>query len=169
MRESASGKLRITGTPEATWLRPTTPNDLEFVASVTEQAMRGYVEQLFGRWDDVEQRRHSDACCHDRECRIVMVGSVAAGLLFVRHEPSELVLGRIYLMPDYQRSGIGTHLLRELLATAEREGKPLRLRALVNNPVRRLYERMGFRLTHSTDHHHHFEYVPLGRAGVSGS
>jgi ribosomal protein S18 acetylase RimI-like enzyme len=87
-----------------------------------------------------------------------MVGTVAAGLLLLRTEPSELFLGRVYLVPEYQNSGIGTHLLRQLMIRAEREQKPLRLRVLVNNPARRLYERVGFRLTHSTEHHHYFEY-----------
>jgi GNAT superfamily N-acetyltransferase len=159
VKDEMTGEARLTCGLDAVALRRAAPDDRGFAYNVTEQAMRTYVEALMGSWDEEAQRRQSDACCHDPACRVVMVRSVAAGLLFVTEGPSELFLRRIFLLPDYQRSGIGTHLLRQLRDRADREQKPLRLRVLVNNPARRLYERVGFRLTRSTDHHHHLEYL----------
>ena len=160
MGTQGTGEAQFRFSFQGVQVRPATPRDGDFVFNVTEQAMRPYVEQLFERWDDAAQRSSSDACCVDSGCRIVNAGTVAAGLLFVREEPSELFLSRIYLMPDFLKSGVGTYLLQQLRDRADSEQKPLRLRVLVNNPARRLYERVGFRLTHSTEHHHHFEYVP---------
>ena len=125
--------------------------------------MRSYVEQAVGTWDATEQRQQSDQVCGIDGCSIIVVDDVQAGVLVVRDQPSELYLARLFLLPEFQRQGIGTHLLLQLRARAETECKPLRLRVLVSNPARRLYERIGFRLTHSTSQHHYLEYMPRSR------
>jgi ribosomal protein S18 acetylase RimI-like enzyme len=50
------------------------------------------------------------------------------------------------LVPHTQRRGSGTALVGEAMEDAAGRGVPLRLSALVNNPARRLYERLGFRV-----------------------
>ena len=47
-------------------------------------------------------------------------------------------------MPDHRNTGIGTSLLTELLAEAERAKKPVRIHVEQFNPARRLYDRLGF-------------------------
>ena len=50
----------------------------------------------------------------------------------------------IALLGEFRGRGIGTRLLEDLLAKAEREGKPVRLHVEPFNPALRLYERLGF-------------------------
>jgi GNAT superfamily N-acetyltransferase len=131
-----------------------TPADKEFAFTVTEAAMRVYVEQAFGPWDPNDQRRRFDEVFNAATYQRIMVDEVPAGILVVEDRPAEILLARIFLLPAFQRRGIGSALIKELIDRAGADRKPLRLRVLrVNVAARRLYERLGFVLTGSTAVH----------------
>lgn len=51
----------------------------------------------------------------------------------------------VYVVPSHRRSGLGTRLLEHLLAWGREAGcERCSLNALVGNPARALYERLGF-------------------------
>ena len=64
---------------------------------------------------------------------------------------------RIYILPEHQSRGIGTHLVSELLAGARAAGLAVRLRVLKGNPARRLYEKLGFTVTREIETHDYME------------
>ena len=75
---------------------------------------------------------------------LIVSGAEVLGRLYVdRGEQAWTVLD-IALLPQHQRQGIGTRLLRQLLAEAVTAGKPVRLHVEQANPARRLYQRLGF-------------------------
>jgi ribosomal protein S18 acetylase RimI-like enzyme len=55
-------------------------------------------------------------------------------------------LGSFYVMPGMQRRGIGTQVLRTLLAHAADQSKAITLAVVKINPARRFYEKHGFRI-----------------------
>jgi ribosomal protein S18 acetylase RimI-like enzyme len=128
-------------------LRAAKADDQALTYVITEDAMRGYVEQTWGRWDPDEQRRkHADDFTPATH-RIVLVGDKAAGLVALEDQPDHLWLVKLYLRAPYRGRGFGSQLLRDVLAAARAQGKPVRLRVLrVNTGARRLYERHGFRV-----------------------
>jgi ribosomal protein S18 acetylase RimI-like enzyme len=69
---------------------------------------------------------------------------VPAGRLYVHRRPKEIRLVDISLLPEHRNAGIGSDLLRELIAESNAAGKPLRIHVEKNNPALRLYERLGF-------------------------
>jgi GNAT superfamily N-acetyltransferase len=142
-------------------LVPCSADDKSFVFEVTEDAMRSYVEQAFGSWDRDRQRHRSDALFDPATYRLIVADGRRAGILVVENRPAEVFLARIFLLPDFQRRGIGSVLVRQLIDRAAAERKPLRLRVLrVNVDARRLYERLGLILTASTSDHHYLEHLP---------
>lgn len=50
----------------------------------------------------------------------------------------------IAVSPDFRRQGIGTHLLKQILAMAQDRFGAVSLSVRADNPVVRLYERSGF-------------------------
>jgi ribosomal protein S18 acetylase RimI-like enzyme len=75
---------------------------------------------------------------------LIVNGAEVLGRLYVdRGEQAWTVLD-IALLPQHQRKGMGTRLLRQLLAEAVTAGKPVRLHVEQANPARRLYQRLGF-------------------------
>ncbi|MDY7226282.1 GNAT family N-acetyltransferase [Hyalangium rubrum] len=78
------------------------------------------------------------------EHQLVLVEGHPAGRLWVAHEPAELRLVDLSLLPTHRGAGVGTALLRVLQEQAARAGTPLRLSVAQDNPARRLYARLGF-------------------------
>ena len=65
------------------------------------------------------------------------------GYGFVDEDVPELSMA---LLPGYRGKGIGTKLLRHLLAEAEKRYAAISLSVSESNPARRLYEREGFKV-----------------------
>ena len=82
----------------------------------------------------------------DASFDVVLVGGEPAGRLYVHRGPSEIRIVDIALLPEHRGSGIGSSLLRDLLAEADESGKSVTIHVERMNPALRLYERLGFSL-----------------------
>lgn len=67
------------------------------------------------------------------------------GRLYVSRWEREIRLVDVALAPEARGRGIGTSLLRDLLAEGERTGKTVSIHVERFNPALRLYRRLGFR------------------------
>ena len=105
--------------------------------------MRLYLQEL-GVWDEQQQRASFATQWKREEVRIISVDGKDVGWLQVADLPTEIRLQKFFVSPQYQRSGIGSEVLGNLLATWRSTGKKIVLKVLKNNPARRLYERLGF-------------------------
>ena len=70
-------------------------------------------------------------------------------------------LGEFYLMPERQRRGLGTRILRHCLSLADDAGLPVCLEYLKWNPAGTLYRREGFVVIGETDIHYQMQR-PVG-------
>jgi GNAT superfamily N-acetyltransferase len=87
------------------------------------------------------------------ECAEILVrAGKAVGLLKVARDGLDWELIQIQLVPEFQGRGLGTQILRGLVAEARRAGASVRLSVLQRSPARRLYERMGFTVVEETEH-----------------
>jgi ribosomal protein S18 acetylase RimI-like enzyme len=68
----------------------------------------------------------------------------AAGRLLLNRQASELRIVDIAIIPELQRQGIASAVLKSLIAEAEAAGMPLRLSVWHSNPALGLYQRLGF-------------------------
>ncbi|WP_233157121.1 MULTISPECIES: GNAT family N-acetyltransferase [Amycolatopsis] len=126
-------------------LRPATEGDREFCFRLHEAAMGAYVAAVWG-WDEREQRAYHDRGFAPGRWRIVTVDGADAGMLSVEHRPGSLYLGRIELLPEFQGRGVGSLLITDLIADADRHEVAVELDVLaVNTRARALYRRLGFR------------------------
>ncbi len=139
---------------DRTRLRPVADRDRAFLvdlyASVREpelahvpwsdEAKRAFVEQQFAAQDE-HYRQHYPGATLD----VVEVDGEPAGRLYVHRGPSDIRIMEIALAPAFRGRGIGTGLLRTLIAEAEESGRKLSIHVEANNPARTLYERLGFR------------------------
>ena len=135
-------------------LRDATEADRDWLYALLRASMGDYVVQTWGDWDEAFQRSRFDDHFTTVDQRIIVVDGVDAGVLIVHREATRLVLEEIQLLPEYQARGVGTAVLRDLMAEAASAAVPVELQVLKVNPARALYERLGFALASETDTHH---------------
>lgn len=75
---------------------------------------------------------------------VILADGVPAGRLYVHRREKEIRLVDIALLPEHRNRGLGSAILRDLLAEAEAAGKPLTIHVEKYNPAMRLYQRLGF-------------------------
>ena len=134
-------------------LRPAGAEDrdvlLRVYASTREEELRlvdwsddqkaAFVRQQFEA-QDTYYREHYDAATFD----VIEVDAEPVGRLYVARWEDEIRIVDIALLPECRGRGLGTALLGALLDVAAEAGKRLSIHVEVNNPARRLYERLGF-------------------------
>ena len=132
-------------------VRQATPGDRDTLYRIRREAMRPYVEQIWGWDEEFQERRFRESYDHTKT-QVVVVDGHATGLLGVSEREWATFIDQIEIVPEYQGRGIGTALINEVLA----RGRPVELDVLkVNADARRLYERLGFRVTGETERHYH--------------
>jgi len=77
--------------------------------------------------------------------QIVVAGGRDIGRMYVDETPREVRLMEITLLPEFRGRGLGGSLVRGLMQAAGRSGRKVSLHVELENPARRLYERLGFR------------------------
>jgi len=77
-----------------------------------------------------------------------------------RLENDSLYLVQLFLEADSQGKGIGTQTLKRLMEEATTTNVPMTLGVVKTNPARRLYERLGFQITHEDDRKYYMKYEP---------
>ena len=155
-------------------LRPVTKEDEPFLVALygsTREAELSQVEwqngqrEIFVRWQFDMQRREYDARFPDARYQLILIDEEPAGRIWVGEDEDEIRLLDIALLPQFQRRGAGTLLLRELMKEAESAGKFLRHMVFVlNDNAHRFYERLGFVVIEDVGAYKHMEY----RAGSAG-
>lgn len=113
---------------------------------LAREALGPYVDEIWG-WRDDEQRRLQQVWFARTQVQVIEADNEPVGCLSVVEHDDYVFVDRIALLPSVQGLGIGTHLMRLVMDGAARRSLPVRLSVLENNPARRLYERLGFRVT----------------------
>jgi ribosomal protein S18 acetylase RimI-like enzyme len=75
---------------------------------------------------------------------VIAVDGEPAGRLYLHRGIDEIRIVDIALLPEHRGNGVGTSLLRDLLAEADAAGKRVTIHVERFNPALKLYERLGF-------------------------
>lgn len=137
----------------AVTLRPATDADEPFLAAVYFSTRLDELAPL--PWSDAEklaflrqqhqaQHVHYHTYYDNAEFLLILIDGVPAGRLYLWRRPNQIVLVDVALLPQHRNGGIGTALVRDLVAEADHKGLPIELHVEGNNPAMRLYERFGF-------------------------
>ncbi|WP_327238311.1 GNAT family N-acetyltransferase [Streptomyces sp. NBC_01317] len=130
--------------PGARWaLRSATPADVEVIAELRATVMRADLERL-GRFDEHRVRQRLRDSLSMRYTSIIEVDRALAGCVTVRPAQDGQWLEHFYLAPHHQGRGLGSAVLRTLLARVDAQGATVRLNVLRGSTAQRLYERNGF-------------------------
>lgn len=154
-------------------LRPVAPSDEPFLIDL--YATTRAWEQQHAGLDDAQWRmfitsqytarkNHYDKFFAAAESSIILQHRKPIGRHIVLRGEHEYRLVLTEILPEYQGSGIGSTLVKDVLAEGESAGKPVRLQvAKLNGPLA-LCKKLGFVKTGSNDIYHQLEWRPAALA-----
>jgi len=119
--------------------RSTREEELAMVVDWTDEMKDAFVRQQFSAQHAWYQEHYVGATFD-----VILIDGVPAGRLYVHRRLDEIRLVDITFLPEFRQGGLGTSLLRDLLAEGEAAGKPVTIHVEIYNPAMRLYERLGF-------------------------
>ncbi len=140
-------------------LRPAVAEDRQFVKDTFFETQREITEELFGVINsDKHESEHFDGFYRQDSTQIILVDDHEAGFISLIRRRTYIEIQCFFLLPVYQGRGIGTHLLRGIIAQADADGMRLSIGTQTINPAKRLYERLGFVVTRKSKYRIDFVY-----------
>src|SRR5258708_10707831 len=122
---------------------PVSEADFEPVLTLRIDIMREHLERVF-RYKPSRARRIFREHFDEPGLRLILLGEERIGCVGFRREPECLKIDSFYLERRFHNTGLGTAILKVLLAEADSLGKPIRLEVLTGSKADRFYLRHGF-------------------------
>ena len=133
-------------------LRSATNDDYEFLYQLHRATMKAYIEVIWG-WEESWQREYFQAKWDPTKRNIIQIEEDDAGVLVIENREGEYYLGLIEILPEYQGQGVGTAVIQDFIAAAQKQNLPATLHVLKSNhPARKLYQRLGFTIVAEEKH-----------------
>ena len=127
----------------------------EFIYQTKKNAYKQYVEANWGAWNEEDQRRYFNNFIEsvaDDTWIIQMNGKDIGFYNGMTLEDGSYEIGNICIIPEYQGKGIGTQVLKDIMEL--HKGQDLHIQYFKQNPVGKLYERLGFQSNGETEFHY---------------
>ena len=126
-------------------LRAATRADEALLFALHRDALRAYVDATWG-WNDAWQRAHFARHYAPVRNAVIVRGGTHAdiGRVSVSRRWRALFLRDIELIATERNRGLGSAIVRAVLALARAEARSVELFVLACNPAQHLYARLGF-------------------------
>lgn len=153
--------------------RPITPEDTEFLYTVyaqtraeelapvdwTEPQKEAFLRSQFNAQHQAYQETYRGG-----DFLVILGNGQPIGRLYVARWEREIRIVDIALLPEHRNGGIGSAILKDILAEGERSGKRVSIHVEMFNPALALYERLGFRKLREHGVYHFMEWLPESSA-----
>ena len=114
---------------------------------VDEMAISGWdpsQQDTFVRIQFAAQQYYYAAAFPNGEHKIILSDGRPIGRIYTAECQDELRILDITVLPSERNKGVGTPLIKDVLARAQALGKPAKVYVETYNPSLRLFERLGF-------------------------
>ena len=149
--------------------RTITPDDAEFLYSIyantraeelavvdwTDAEKEAFLRSQFNAQHQAYQQTYKGG-----DFSVILRNGQPAGRLYLARWQKEIRIVDIALLPEHRNAGIGSAILKEILAEGTREGKRVSIHVEMFNPALALYERLGFRKVREHGVYHFMEWSP---------
>jgi ribosomal protein S18 acetylase RimI-like enzyme len=142
-------------------LRPAAEADVPWLEQLRRSVYQELFVATFGAWDEARHLRHCAECWARGGISLIEVRGERVGMIQLCEQPAELEIAEIQLLSAQQGHGLGTRLLRAVLAQAHAQGQRVWLSVgLKNERAHQLYRRLGFEDIAASETHFHMACPP---------
>ena len=120
--------------------------------------MKWIIEEL--HLDPTAQQTGFQQQWDPKQVHIIALHGADVGWVQTIRQHHELFVAQMFVDRPFQRKGIGTEVMKRLIGEAARSNQILRLSVVKINPARRLYERLGFQISHEDPRKLHMKLNP---------
>jgi len=146
-------------------LRSARTQDYDYCASLYFAGMERIIREL--NLDRVAQAAGFRQQWELTQIRIITLDGADIGWLQSTTQGDALFLAQLFVDGSFQRRGIGTEVMNRLIAEAMRTRQAVTLGVVKTNPALRLYQRLGFRITHEDDRKFYMRRDPDNEVPIS--
>ena len=101
--------------------------------------------------------------------KIIQLGRKSVGRLYINHDPRNIHIIDITLLPAFRNQGIGSQILRQILENARTYNKTVSLHVQQHNPALALYRRLNFQIVYASPSYLFMEWVPTSHGYLQSS
>jgi GNAT superfamily N-acetyltransferase len=145
-------------TPAHIAFRPASPQDFDYCAKLYFAGMEQIIRQL--NLDMDAQVSSFQKQWEPAQVQLITLDATDVGWLQSITAEDALFLAQLFVDASVQRRGIGTEVMRRVIAEASRTGRAVELAVVKINPALRLYEKLGFKVTYEDDHKFYMRREP---------
>lgn len=136
-------------------LRDAEKGDHDFLYNLTKTTMKDNVIKTWGSWDEKFQRKFFMKYVKTLRYQIILLGDQSIGAVAYSKKKDIITVDEIQILPEFQNKGIGTMVLKSIIAEAEKSNVPIELRVLkINHLAQKLYKRLEFIVVQESDTHY---------------
>lgn len=123
--------------------------DVAYLYEVFKRSMQSCISAAWGAWDESKQYYRFIAELDIDNTWIVRHQDQRVGFIDKRNIGPVLLIQTLVIAPEHQRSGLGSRILKTVIAESEKLKVPIMLGVLKSNPdAKRFYESHGFVVVH---------------------
>ncbi len=141
-------------------LRKSNSADAEFAYETVKITMRDFAIQTWGIWLDRESKEAAIEDTKRGKIEIIYVGRDKAGTLQYETTESAILVSQIYLLPPFQKTGIGGKIVNKLKDKSRESNLPIKLSVLRVNSATEFYLKQGFVIEEETDERVFMQFAP---------
>ena len=130
-------------------VRPACAQDFDYCETIYFSEMKAIIRDL--NLDVAAQAAGFRQQWDVAQVRIIGCDGADIGWLQSAPRGDALFLAQFFVDAPFQRRGIGTEVMNRLIGEAARAHQAVTLSVVKANPAFRLYQRLGFRVTHEDD------------------
>ena len=135
-------------------LKIATQEDYNFIYNLNKANIEDYVIKTWGNWNEDFQREFFSRYFQTIEFQIIVVNDKNVGIVAFSRSEKSIVIDEIQILPEYQNKGIGTLILSDIIADAQKAKIEINLRVLkVNDIAQNFYNKLGFEKIGNTETH----------------
>jgi ribosomal protein S18 acetylase RimI-like enzyme len=120
--------------------------------------MKDYITQARGEWNEQREESQFRHQLDLSAAQVLRSNDLEVGFIMAPIKDGARWIHTICIVSEHQRKGIGTEVLRRVIAQAKEHKMSLYLSVLKVNPARRLYERLGFKIIEESKHHFRMKF-----------